>query len=172
MHEIPPRHLRHGHGTRHERVGAVEHGGVVRGVGRRGMVVEVLFLRSHLSCRFVMEVGHQHCRSLKVSHTITACFYLFQCGRIHAQRRFRGGRRRLRGCLGRRTPLVFGDERGAAIFGMNGPVVSQQQVPTDKRAATFHAFEGAFLGVCMSPVTVSMCDETWPWSDQDVVKTV
>lgn len=45
---------------------------------------------------------------------------------------------------------------------MNSAIVAKEQVPTDKGAATFEAFEGAFFGVCdgMLARRVGRCAET------------
>ena len=104
-------------------------------------------LVGHLRRSFMLKVGYQHCGSFKIKIALTACFYLFQRGgvHVHVQGGFGGG------ILGRwlagRPPLDFADERNAAIFGVDGTIVSQQQVPSHKGGAAFGALEGSLFGV-------------------------
>lgn len=118
---------------------------MVWGVGRRGLV-QVLVLIRHGGRCFVMKVGHQHCGSFKVNHTLTALFYLFQRRRIQPDgwlcrcglwRGFRA-----------RPSLDFADERDSSIFGVDGTVVSQQEISSDEGASTLLTFEGSLFGVC------------------------
>ena len=94
----------------------------------------------------MMKVGHQHRSSLKVNHTITASLYLFQRCRVQTN-----GWLCWSG-LGRglcaRPSLDLADEGYSSIFGMNGAIVSEQEVSSHKSAAAFCAFEGTFFGVC------------------------
>ena len=93
-----------------------------------------------------MKVGHQHCSSLEINHTITACFYLFQRGRIQLDGLL-GGRG-----LGRRlragSTLDFAVEGNAAVFGMHGAIVTEEEVSSHEGAATFGTFEGSLFGIC------------------------
>ena len=76
---------------------------------------------------------------------LTACFQLFQRRRVHVETDGLGGlgRRRLRA----RFSLVLADERDAAIFGVDGAVVSKEEIAADEGAAALEAFEGTFFGI-------------------------
>ena len=109
-----------------------------------------------------MQVGHQHCSSFEINHTITACLYLFQRRRVQLDRLLRRARLGLaRRCLGRRAALDLADERDAAVFGVDGSVVAEEQVSSDEGASTFSAFEGTLFGVCGSAPIISF------WSSQE-----
>ncbi len=45
------------------------------------------------------------------------------------------------------TTLLLAGQRGAPIFGVNGAVVTEEQVTTHKGAATFEALERSLFGV-------------------------
>lgn len=153
-HEGVPGHLRHGQGTRQIRHRVVEHGGVIWRVRDWGLVKLVL-LGGHGGSSFVMKVGHQHRSSLEINHTITASLYLFQRCRVQFQVTLGGG------SLGRRslcsrTSFDLADEWCSSIFGMDGPVVSQEQVSSHKGASTFQAFERTLFGVCVPSDELAM----------------
>lgn len=131
--------------TRHVWHPGIEHGGMIGGIGRGGLV-ELIVLICHGGGRFVMKVGHQHCGSFKVNHTITALFYLFQRRRI--QRDGWLGWGCLWGGFCARPSLDFADEGDASIFGVNGAIVSKEKVSSDESAATLLTFERSLFGVC------------------------
>ena len=81
---------------------------------------------------------------------LTACLYLFQRRGVHVQTDGGLGRRARRG-LGRRlpslSPLDLADQWSAAIFGVDGAIVSQQQVSSDEGTPAFLTFERTLFGV-------------------------
>ena len=98
----------------------------------------------------VVEVGHQHGGRLDVdvAHAIFAGVELVERGRVDGHGGLGGPRRGrlLRLVVG--ATLLLAGQRRAAIFGVDGAVVAEQQVAAHKGAAALEALEGAFFGVC------------------------
>lgn len=146
--ETIPGHLRHRHSILHERHTGIEHGGVIGRVGVVGVVEPIVVLVGHLRRSFMLKVGYQHCGSLKIKIALTACFYLLQRGRVHVHVNGGFGGSGLDRWLGGRPPLDLADEGDAAIFGVDGSIVSQQQVSSHKGGPALGAFEGSLFGIC------------------------
>ena len=122
----------------------------------RARLVEVLDVLERLARdgrrRLVMEVGHEHRRRLEVDEAVAADLDLLQRGRVDGgdgglgrrPSRSRHGRRPGRG----RPPFDVGGQRDAAILGVHGAIVSEQQVAPDEGAAALEALERSLLGIC------------------------
>ena len=122
--------------------------------GRVGKVLGVLErLARDGRRRLVMEVGHEHRCRLEVDEAVAADLDLLQRGRVDGgdgglgrrPSRGRDGRRPAR----RRPPFDVGRQRDAAILGVHGAIMSQQQVAPDEGAATLEALERSLLGICV-----------------------
>lgn len=145
-HELVPRHLRQRDGARGVGDGGLEERGARReghsGSGLVGADARVAHGRRGL----VVEVGHQHRGRLEVHHAVAAGLDLLQGGGVDGRDGRLGGPGQGRG-LGAGAALHVAVEGDAAVLGVDGAVVSQQQVASHEGTSTLHALEGAFLGV-------------------------
>ena len=93
-------------------------------VGGRGLVY-LIVLGGHCGGSFVMKVGHQHCSSLEINHTITACLYLLQRCRVQFDVSFRSSGTLGGGGFGAPSSFDLADQWRSSIFGMDGPIVPE-----------------------------------------------
>ena len=141
-HGVPPRHLR-----QHVLAGGVvgDDGLHQRGVGGRDDRLTVVghdlgLLAGH---GFVVEVGHQHGGSLHLLvHDVAVLDLLERGGGLKG----RGlGGASVGGLVG--AALLLAGQGRAAIFGVDGAVVAEEEVATYKGAAALEALEGSLFGV-------------------------
>jgi hypothetical protein len=103
------------------------------------------------SCRsLVLEICHQHGSSFKIDHTVTACLNMFQRGRINCDRRLGRSRNRSGCLLHPRTTTAsasFRHERYSTILGVDGAVMAEEKISTDKCTAAFQTLERSLLGM-------------------------
>jgi hypothetical protein len=95
-----------------------------------------------------MKVGHQNGGSLHIKNTVTAGFDLLDVLDDRRIERHLGGAANGPNGLGSATTLSIADQGDAAIFRVNGPVVSKQEIASDKCALALLTFERALFRVC------------------------
>ncbi len=99
----------------------------------------------------VVQVRHEHGRRLEVDDAVAADLDLLERRGVEGERLLRrraGCGRRRRRRLGRTSSSRLAVQRTASIFGVHRTIMSKQQIASHEGAATLHALERAFLGVC------------------------
>lgn len=121
------------------------------GWGDAGIVVVGHQLRLLAGHGLVVEVGHEHGGSLEVGvfYGLVAVLDLLEGGGGIVGVVGSGGLRGPRvGSLVGGAALLLAGQGGAAVFGVDGAVVAQEEVAAHKGAAALEALEGALFGVC------------------------
>ena len=145
-HELVPLHLGQRDGARGVRDGGLEQRGALGECHSRSVLVGANASVAHGGRRLVVQVGHQHRRRLEIHHAIAAGLDLLQGQGVDGCDSRLGGTGQ-GGRLGASASLHVAVEGDAAILGVDGAVVSQQQVAAHEGTPTLHALERAFLGI-------------------------
>jgi hypothetical protein len=92
-----------------------------------------------------MEICYKHGSGLNIEDSITASLHLLQGRSVDGDGSL--GRAVDSAGFGTGAALAIAVERNATILGVDGAVMSEEKIATDKCTSTLHALERTFFGM-------------------------